>query len=56
VTLPAEVIGDALERGLVTWCDEHQAPEVADGVKASDFEAWVEERLARGSGQTDRQP
>jgi hypothetical protein len=51
VTLPVEVIEEAVERGLATWCEEHQAVEVADGVKPSDFEAWVQERItgeARG--------
>lgn len=46
--LPAEVIAEALERGLVTECEEHQAIEVAEGVTPADFEAWAGQRMSRG--------
>jgi hypothetical protein len=44
-TLPVEVIAEALERGLLTECEEHQAIEVAEGVTPADFEAWAADRL-----------
>lgn len=47
-TVPAEVIAEALERGLVTACEEHQAIEVAEGVTPADFEAWALERTGGG--------
>jgi len=45
-TLPPAVIADALERGLVTECEEHQAIEVAEGVTPADFERWAQERMS----------
>ena len=56
VTLPVEAVEEAVEKGLAIWCEEHQAVEVADGVKPSDFEAWAAERAAsfrEGPHQTD---
>jgi hypothetical protein len=44
-TLPAEVAAEAQAAGLVAWCDEHGALEVADGVTPERFEEWVQARM-----------
>jgi len=44
-TLPAEVAAEALAAGLLTWCAEHDALEVADAVTPERFEEWVQARL-----------
>ena len=38
----------ALEAGIASWCDEHEALELADGVAADDVEAWVAARNSPG--------
>lgn len=44
--LSPELGREALEAGLVAWCDEHQAMEVAEGVTPEHVEKWVQERQA----------
>ena len=45
--VPPDVVEAALDAGLVTWCEEHQAIEVADGVTPADFETWVQRRSSQ---------
>lgn len=42
--LSAELGRDALAAGLVAWCEEHEAMEVAEGVTPERVESWVDER------------
>jgi hypothetical protein len=43
-SLPPELGREALAAGLIAWCEEHEAMEVADGVTPERVERWVEER------------
>lgn len=42
--LSPELGREALAAGLVEWCEEHEAMEVADGVTPERVERWVQER------------
>jgi hypothetical protein len=41
ITVRGEVARDALADGLVVWCGEHQAIELAEGVTADTVETWA---------------
>jgi hypothetical protein len=43
-SLSPELGREALAAGLIAWCEEHEAMEVADGVTPERVERWVEER------------
>ena len=43
-TLPAEIGSAAEAAGIVAWCAEHDAFEVAEGVTAEDVDTWVAAR------------
>lgn len=44
--LSPELGREALESGLVAWCEEHEAMEVAEGVTPEQVETWVQKRQA----------
>jgi hypothetical protein len=41
LTLPPDVMAEALAAGLVYECAEHDAIEISEGVTPEDFEAWI---------------
>lgn len=43
-TLAAGLVAEGLAAGLFIQCDEHQAPEIADGVDAETIEKWLATR------------
>ena len=48
-TVPAEIVAEGLATGLLVHCDEHDAPEIADGVTPEQVETWL---AARGRNTT----
>jgi hypothetical protein len=61
MTVPGEVARDALADGVVVWCDEHQAIELAEGVTPETVETWAAgrepqplPRCASGSSPSSR--
>jgi hypothetical protein len=46
-SLPPEQAAALEAAGLITWCEEHQALETADGVTPDQLEAWVKTELAK---------
>jgi hypothetical protein len=40
-TLPTDLVEEGIAAGLMVYCDEHQAPELADGITPERVEEWV---------------
>jgi hypothetical protein len=47
-TLPADLIREGIAAGLVVYCEEHQAPELAEAITPDQVEEWLAAR--QGSG------
>jgi hypothetical protein len=48
-TLPPDVVAEGIAAGLIVYCEEHQAPELAEGITPERVEEWI---AARGQGNS----
>jgi hypothetical protein len=46
-TLPADMVREGIAAGLLVYCDEHQAPELVEGITLGRVEAWLSTRQGR---------
>lgn len=52
-TLPPDHAEELFRLGLVTWCEEHQALEAAEGVGPEELEGWLSDRTDRALRDQD---
>jgi len=46
-TLPPDLVEEGIAAGIIVYCEEHQAPELAEGITPERIEEWIGTRPER---------